>query len=74
MMLTISGFRGANRVELERMARTVGLDVMSTIVVFVVVALTGHDDDVAVRRRWFVGLEVPWLTKEDETVPRALTV
>ena len=72
-MLTISGFRGANRVELERMARTVGLDMMSIIVVLVV-ALTGHDDDVAVRRRWFVGLEVPWLTEEDKTVPRALTV
>jgi hypothetical protein len=32
-----------------------------------------HNDDVAVRRRWFVGLEVPWLTKENKMVPRALT-
>jgi hypothetical protein len=71
-MLTISGFRGANRVELERMARTVGLDMMSIIGGYVV-ALIGHDDYVAVRRRWFVGLEVPWLTGENETVPRALT-
>ena len=66
-MLTISGFRGANHVGVERMARTVGLDMIS-IVAF------GHDDDVAVRRRWFVGLEVPGLTEEDETVPRASTV
>ena len=71
-MLTISGFRGANRVELEQMARTVGLDMISIIVILVVTF--GHDDDVAVRRRWFVGLEVPGLTEEDETVPRASTV
>jgi hypothetical protein len=72
-MLTISGFRGANCVGVERMARTVGLDMISIIVVLVVAF--GHDDDVAVRRRWFVGLEVPWLTEENEneTVPRALT-
>ena len=51
-MLTISDFLGANRVELERMARTVGLDMMS-----IVIALGdahGHDDDVAVGRRWLV--------------------
>ena len=71
-MLTISGFRGANCVELELMARTVGLDMISIIVVLVVAF--GHNDDVAVRRRWFVGLEVPWLTEEDKTVPRASTV
>ena len=71
-MLTISGFRGANRVEPERMARTVGLDIISILVVLVVAF--GHDDDVAVRRRWFVGLKLPWLTEEDETVPRASTV
>jgi hypothetical protein len=53
------------------MARTVGLDMISIIVVLVVAF--GHDDDVAVRRRWFVGLEVPWLTKENKMVPRALT-
>jgi hypothetical protein len=59
-------------VELELMARTVGLDMISIIVVLVVAF--GHNDDVAVRRRWFVGLEVPWLTEEDKTVPRASTV
>ena len=68
-MLTISGFRGANCVGVG----TVGLDMISIIVVLVIAF--GHDDDVAVRRRWFVGLEVPWLTEENEneTVPRALT-
>ena len=72
-MLTISGFRGANRVGVERMARTVGLDMMSIVGGLVVTFC--HNDDVAVRRRWFVGLEVPWLTEENEneTVPRALT-
>ena len=70
-MLTISGFRGANRVGVERMARTVELDMMS--IIGVLVAAFCHNDDVAVRRRWFAGLEVPWLTKENETVPRALT-
>ena len=70
-MLTISGFRGANRVGVERMARTVGLDMMSIIGGLVVAVC--HNDDVAVRRRWFVGLEVPWLTKENKKVPRALT-
>jgi hypothetical protein len=59
-------------VELELMARTVGLDMISIIVVLVVAF--GHNDDVAVRQRWFVGLEVPWLTEEDKTVPRASTV
>ena len=53
------------------MARTVGLDMMS-IIGGIVVAFC-HNDDVAVRRRWSVGLEVPWLTEENETVPRALT-
>ena len=71
-MLTISGFRGANRMELERMARTVGLDMIS--IIFVLVVAFGHDDDVAVRRMWYVGLEVPWLTEEDKMVPRASTV
>ena len=66
-MLTISGFQGANRVGVKRMARTVGLDMIS-VVAF------GHDDDVAVRRRWSVGLEVPWLAKKDEMIPRALTL
>jgi hypothetical protein len=70
-MLTISGFQGANRVGVERMARTVGLDMMSIIGGLVIAVC--HNDDVAVRRRWFVGLEVPWLTKENKTVPRALT-
>ena len=63
-MLTISGFRGANRVGVERMARTVGLDMIS-VVAF------GHDDDVAVRRRWLVRLEVSWLAEKDEMIPRA---
>ena len=63
-MLTISGFRGANRVGVERMARTVGLDMIS-VVAF------GHDDDVAVRRRWSVRLEVSWLAEKDEMIPRA---
>ena len=31
-MLTISDFLGANRVELERIARTVGLDMMSILI------------------------------------------
>jgi hypothetical protein len=53
------------------MARTVGLDMMSIIGGLVVAVC--HNDDVAVRQRWFVGLEVPWLTKENEKVPRALT-
>ena len=66
-MLTISGFQGANRVGVERMARTVGLDMIS-VVAF------GHDDDVAVRRRWSVRLEVSWLAKKDEMIPRALTL
>ena len=72
-MLTISGFRGANRMGVERMARTIGLDMMS--IIGVLVAAFCHNDDVAVRRRWFVGLEVPWLIEENEneTVPRALT-
>jgi hypothetical protein len=46
---------------------------MILIIAGLVVAV-GHDDDVAVRRRWFIGPEVPWLTEEDKTVPRALTV
>jgi hypothetical protein len=54
------------------MARTVGLDMISVIVVLVIAI--GHDDDVAVRRRWSVGLEVPWLAKKDEMIPRALTL
>ena len=70
-MLTISGFRGANHVGVERMARTVGLDMMSIVGGLVITFY--HNDDVAVRRRWFVGLEVPWLTKENKMVPRALT-
>ena len=49
------------------MARTVGLDMIS-VVAF------GHDDDVAVRRRWSVRLEVSWLAKKDEMIPRALTL
>ena len=63
-MLTISGFRGANRVGVERMARTVGLDMISVVAV-------GHNDDVAVRRRWSVRLEVSWLAEKDEMIPRA---
>jgi len=63
-MLTISGFRGANRVGVEGMARTVGLDMISVVAV-------GHDDDVAVRRRWSVRREVSWLAKKDEMIPRA---
>jgi len=70
-MLTISGFRGGNRVGVERMARTVGLDIMS--IIGGVVVTFCHNDDVTVRQRWSVGLEVPWLTEENETVPRALT-
>ena len=71
-MLTISGFRGANRVRVEQMARTVGLDMISIIIVLVIAV--GHDDDVAVRRRWSVGFEVPWLAKKDEMIPQALTL
>ena len=71
-MLTISGFRRTNRVGVEQMARTVGLDMISIIVVLVVAV--GHDDDVAVRRRWSVRLEVSWLAKKDEMIPRALTL
>ena len=63
-MLTISGFQGANRVGVERMARTVGLDMISVVA-------AGHDDDVAVRRRWSVRLEVSWLAEKDEMIPRA---
>ncbi len=70
-MLTISGFRGGNRVGVERMARTVGLDIMS--IIGGVVVTFCHNDDVTIRRRWSVGLEVPWLTEENETGPRALT-
>jgi len=54
------------------MARTVGLDMISVIVVLVVAV--GHDDDVAVMWRWSVGLVVPWLAKKDEMIPRALTL
>ena len=71
-MLTISGFQGANRVGVKRMARTVGLDMISVIVVLVIAV--GHDDDVAVMQRWSVGLVVPWLAKKDEMIPRALTL
>ena len=46
------------------MARTVGLNMIS-VVAF------GHDDDVAVRRRWLVRLEVSWLAEKDEMIPRA---
>jgi len=46
---------------------------MISIIVFLVVTV-GHDDDVAVRRRWSVGLEVPWLAEKDEMIPRALTL
>ena len=61
-----------NRVGVERMARTVGLDMISVIVVLVLAV--GYNDDVAVRRRWLVRLEVPWLAKKDEMIPRALTL
>jgi hypothetical protein len=65
-MLTISGLRGVNLVDPARIARTEGLDMMSIIVVLVV----ADDKDVTEKWRWFVVREVPWLAKEDETVPR----
>jgi hypothetical protein len=71
-MVMVLGFRGVNLVDPARIARTEGLEMISIIAGLVVAV--GHDDDVAVRRRWFIGPEVPWLTEEDETVPRALTV
>ena len=71
-MMMVSGFRGVNLVDPARIARTEGLDMISIIAGLV--AAVGHDDEVAVRRRWFISPEVPWLTEEDETVPRALTV
>ena len=71
-MLTISGLRGANCLGFERMARTVGLDMISVIAVLVVAF--GYDNDVAVGRRWSVGHKVPWLAEEDETVPQASTL
>jgi hypothetical protein len=46
---------------------------MISIIAGLVVAV-GHDDAVAVRRRWLIGPEVPWLTEEDKTAQRALTV
>ena len=51
-MLMISDFLGAKRVELERMARTLGLDMMS--IVSALGAARGHDNGVAVGRRWLV--------------------
>ena len=69
-MMMVSGFRGVNLVDPERIARTEGLDMM--LIVDGLVVTVDYDDTVAVRRRWLIGPEVPWLTEEDETVPRAL--
>ncbi len=71
-MLTISGLQGANRVGFERMTRTVGLGMISVIVVLVIAF--GYNNDVAIGRRWSVGHKVPWLAEEDKTVPRASTL
>jgi hypothetical protein len=71
-MMMVSGFQRVNLVDPARIARTEGLDMISIIAGLVVAV--GHDDAVAVRRRWLIGPEVPWLTEEDKTVPRALTV
>ena len=71
-MLMISGLRGANRMGFERMARTVGLDMISVIAILVVAF--GYDNYVAVGRRWSVVHKVPWLAEEDEMVPRASTL
>jgi hypothetical protein len=67
-MMMVSGFRGVNLVDPERIARTDGLDMM--LLVTGLVVAVDYDDTVAVRRRWLIGPEVPWLTEEDETVPR----
>jgi len=69
-MMMVSGFRGVNLVDPERIARTEGLDMM--LIVAGLVVAVDYDDTVAVRRRWLIGPEVPWLTEEDETGPRAL--
>ena len=69
-MMMVSGFRGVNLVDPERIARTEGLDMM--LIVDGLVVTVDYDETVAVRRRWLIGPEVPWLTEEDETVPRAL--
>jgi hypothetical protein len=67
-MMMVSDFRGVNLVDPERIARTEGLDMM--LIVAGVVVAVDYDDTVAVRRRWVIGPEVLWLTKEDETVQR----
>ena len=69
-MMMVSGFRGVNLVDPERIARTDGLDMM--LIVAGLVVAVDYDDTVAVRRRWLIGPEVPWLTEEDEIVPRVL--
>ncbi len=69
-MMMVSGFQGVNLIDPERIARTEGLDMM--LIVAGLVVAVDYNDTVAVRRRWLIGPEVPWLTEEDETVPRSL--